>query len=199
MLPVLPDTKHMPAGYRPAGSQAIRVDLAEKILRSAFDTRSAAMEALNKAQKGLPKERKRRHPRFTLDMALPVSIGLDADNAARLLGSAGFRLQRARKLAEEAFGPPAPDFWTWRPRRADDQARRGNGRGRGSSQRRGERRGGPESAEGKSRQKAKGPPKNRKGPPPRKGKPDSRRPNKPDTGPARAGGAFDALADLLRK
>ncbi len=203
MLPVLPDAKRMPAGYRPAGSQAIRVDLAEKILRAAFDTRSAAMEALNKAQEGLPKERKRRHPRFTLDMALPVSIGLEADNAARLLGSAGFRLQRARKLAEDAFGPPAPDFWTWRPRRADDQPRRGNGRGRGSGQRRGERRGGPDNAEGKSKQKAKGPPKGPrkdfKGPPRGKGKPDSRRPNKPDTGPARAGGAFDALADLLRK
>ena len=194
MLSVLPDTKALPAGYRPAGSQAIRVDLAEKILRGAFDTRQSANEAHKKVQESLPKERKTRHPKFKLDLALPISIGLEADNAARLLGSAGFRLQRARALAEGAFGPPAPDVWTWRPRRAEDgprhKSRRADNR-QGRAQGKGPRKGahkGPSKDHSKDR--GKGP----KG----KGKPQSRRPNAPDTGPARARGAFDGLADLLK-
>ena len=35
MLSVIPDAKKLPAGYRHAGTQAIRIDLAEKILRAA--------------------------------------------------------------------------------------------------------------------------------------------------------------------
>ncbi|MEM6827603.1 MAG: helicase-related protein, partial [Pseudomonadota bacterium] len=178
MLPVLSETKRLPAGYRPAGKQIIRVDLAEKILRAAFEARASANEAHSKAQADLPKERKTRAPRFRLDLALAVSIGLEADNAARLLGSAGFRLQRARKLAEGAFGPPAPDAWTWRPRRADnrqrpDRSRKGQ---RGKPAAKGQRKG------GKPNRRA-----------------DQRGQKTPDTGPAKASGAFDALADLLGK
>lgn len=190
MLSVLPDAKRLPAGYRPAGSQVIRVDLAEKILRSAFETRAKANEAHQAAQKDLPKERKSRHAKFKLDLALPISIGLEAENATRLLGSAGFRLQRARKLAEGAHGPVAPDVWTWRPRRADDNPRRGRDRGGHHRGRKDDR---PQNAKGKGPNK--GPRKGPKG----KGKPQDRRPaHKPDTGPARAGGAFDGLADLLK-
>jgi len=190
MLSVLPDSKKLPAGYRPAGSQTIRVDLAEKILRAAFDIRAKANDAHKTAQENLPPERKSRHPRFQIDLALPVSIGLEADNACRLLGSAGFRLQRAPKLAEDAFGPPMPDFWTWRPRRMDNRTddhnpRQRNGRGKRPD----------DGAKGKH----KGPRKGHKG----GRKPDNRSSNRPsknqDTGPARAGGAFDALADLLKK
>ena len=189
MLSVLPDTKALPAGYRPAGSQAIRVDLAEKILRGAFDTRQSANEAHKKAQESLPKERKTRHPKFKLDLALPISIGLEADNAARLLGSAGFRLQRARALAEGAFGPPAPDVWTWRPRRAEDGPRH---KGRRTDNRKGHAK-----DKGPNKSAHKGQPRGGKGPK-GKGKPQGRRPNAPDTGPARARGAFDGLADLLK-
>ena len=96
MLPVLAEggwaKGRLPAGYRYAGTQAIRVDLAEKILRAAFDGRAVASAAH-------PKERNRA---FRLDMALAVSVGMEAENARRLLGSAGFRCDRARALAEGA-------------------------------------------------------------------------------------------------
>ena len=105
MLPVIPDTRNLPSGYRHAGSQAIRLDLAEKIFR-------AAHEARGKAGK---------NRRFRLDLALPISIGLEERNAERLLGQAGFRVQRARPLAEGAFGPARPDSWEWRPARRKHQ------------------------------------------------------------------------------
>ena len=106
MLPVIPDRKQLPAGYRHAGSQAIRLDLAEKILRKAHEMRTRAQE-----------KAKDRRSKFALDLALPISIGLEPDNIVRLLGQAGFRIQRARPLAEGAFGPPRPDRWEWRPSR----------------------------------------------------------------------------------
>jgi len=104
MLPVIAGGKRLPSGYRPAGEQAIRIDLAEKILRAAHEARAKAQA----------RDRRRM---FVFDLALPVSIGLDADSAIRLLGSAGFRVHRARPLAEGAFGPPRPDLWEWRPSR----------------------------------------------------------------------------------
>ena len=190
MLPVIAEAKRLPAGYRPAGSQAIRVDLAEKILRAAFEARAKATDAHKAAQKDLPKERKTRSVRFRLDLALAVSIGLEADNACRLLGSAGFRLQRARKLAEGAFGPPTPDAWTWRPRRPDEGPR---GKSAPKPQGRQLR------SEGKLKSVQKGP-RGRRNPDNRKGDKGGPKPQRnPDAGPARSGGAFDALADLLRK
>ena len=104
MLPVIPDRKKLPSGYRHAGSQAIRIDLAEKIFRAAHEARAKAQA------------KDRRKP-FVLDLALPISIGLEEKNAERLLGQAGFRLQRAKPLAEGQFGPPRPDSWQWRPSR----------------------------------------------------------------------------------
>ncbi|MDJ0642643.1 MAG: helicase-related protein [Erythrobacter sp.] len=164
MLPVLADAKRLSAGYRPAGSQAIRVDLAEKIFRAAFDTRAKATDRTSNE----------RHPRFRLDLSLPISVGLEEENARRLLGSAGFRLQRARSLAETAHGPAAPDTWTWRPRRPGDR----NDRGRKAEDARGK---------GKTRKKYGEKASNRQ---------RERRKGAAD-GPARAGGAFDGLADLL--
>lgn len=98
----------LPSGYRPAGKKAIRVDVAEKLLRAAFDARE--------------KSKKRR---FRIDPALAVSTGLTEDDWARLLGGAGFRRHRGRKLAEGAFGPPAPDSWEWRPSRRKQQRQKG--------------------------------------------------------------------------
>ena len=200
MLPVLAEGSwakgRLPAGYRFAGTQAIRVDLAEKILRAAFDARTAAVAAH-------PKER---NIAFRLDLSLAVSIGLEADNARRLLGSAGFRCDRARTLPEGAHGAPAPDRWHWRPRRPQDAGREGqekrgprpnNRRGKGEAQARPR----PE-GQNERRPRPEGKPERK---PERAGKPGARpahgpRPApRPDTGPARAGGAFDKLADLLKR
>jgi len=177
MLPVLTQAKPVPAGYRPAGDQLIRVDLAEKILRAAFDART----------KATGKTSKERNARFRLNLALPISIGLEEENARRLLGSAGFRLQRARNLAEGAFGPAAPDSWTWRPRRAGENDRR-------RDQKRGNR--GAIAKNNAGASKGRGPQKQSKGGK-LGGRPQNKPLSKPDTGPARASGAFDGLADLL--
>jgi ATP-dependent RNA helicase SUPV3L1/SUV3 len=186
MLPVLAEGAwpkgRLPAGYRYAGAQAIRVDLAEKILRAAFEARAAVTAAR-------PKER---NLSFRLDLALAVSVGLEDGNARRLLGSAGFRCDRARPLAEGAFGPPAPDRWHWRPRRP----------GEGDEKRPARRDARPQQGHAKPGRKPEG--KNaaaRPGPrPARPTQTAAQTPGRPapDTGPARAGGAFDKLADLLK-
>jgi ATP-dependent RNA helicase SUPV3L1/SUV3 len=194
MLPVLAEGAwakgRLPAGYRYAGAQAIRVDLAEKILRAAFDARAVVTAA----------HPKQRNLAFRLDLALAVSVGLEMDNARRLLGSAGFRCDRARALPEGAFGPPAPDRWHWRPRRPGEAVRDDKRPPRRDARKdAGQPRDTGKSAEAR---------------PPRP-KPEGSRPQRParpaqpaprptprssgDTGPARAGGAFDKLADLLKR
>jgi ATP-dependent RNA helicase SUPV3L1/SUV3 len=55
-------------------------------------------------------------------------MGLAPDNFARLLRDAGFRPGEARKLAEGAFGPPAPPAWNWRPPRRDQARKSGEAR-----------------------------------------------------------------------
>jgi len=167
MLPVIGDERRLPAGYRRAGSQAIRVDLAEKILRAAFDARARAAPA---KARGKPPQR------FVLDTALAVSIGLEADNIPRLLGSAGFKRFGARALAEGAFGPPAPDLWSWRPHRPGDAPK--------------DRR--PQSGKGRRGSPGAGPAGHKQ----HKGKPDRGKPSGPDR-PTAGGGAFDALKELL--
>ncbi len=169
MLPVLKDTIALPAGYRRAGNQAIRVDLAEKILRAAFDARSKAAGKL-----------------FRVDPALAISVGLDEEGFRRLLGSAGFKLQRGRELAKGAMGPPAPDRWNWRPRRSNERSARpthDSRRGSSRAENAGAKGGKPDNRSGAKRQG-----KRSDGP---------RNTRKADHGPARARGAFDGLADLL--
>jgi ATP-dependent RNA helicase SUPV3L1/SUV3 len=198
MLPVLAEggwaKGRLPAGYRYAGAQAIRVDLAEKILRAAFDGRAVATAAH-------PKERNRA---FRLDLSLAVSVGLEDGNARRLLGSAGFRCDKARALPEGAQGAPAPDRWHWRPRRPGErdekpQDRRADRQPQQRAKRedrgQGERR---ESGKPHAKGKPQGARPDRAGGqrPPRPAQTPPRPPV--DTGPARAGGAFDKLADLLK-
>ena len=100
MASVLPGEGQLPSGYRPAGKQFVRVDVAEKILRAAHEARAKAGGR-----------------RFRIDPSLAISTGLSLDAFHRLLGAAGFRLTRARPLSENTFGPPAPDSWEWRPSR----------------------------------------------------------------------------------
>ena len=85
-----------PSGYRRAGDQAVRVDVAEKLIRAAFDARGAGKR------------------RFPLDPALAISTGLTKTNWETLLGLAGFRLHRGKPVAEGMFGPARPDLWDWR-------------------------------------------------------------------------------------
>jgi ATP-dependent RNA helicase SUPV3L1/SUV3 len=99
---VIAGAKGLPAGYRRAGSQAMRVDMAEKLFRAAHEGRSTT------GGRG-----------FRLDPALATSMGLSPDNFVRLMRDAGFRPGEARTLAQGAFGPPAPMLWSWRPPRKD--------------------------------------------------------------------------------
>lgn len=78
------------AGFRPLGAQAVRVDLVERIARSAHDAR--------------PKGQGARAP-FLPDPALATSIGLEPGTVARLMVELGFR-------------PAAEGRWAWRGRPA---------------------------------------------------------------------------------
>lgn len=108
MRSVLSGTRQVPAGYRPAGDQLIRVDVAEKLLRAAHEARSKKPDARS----------------VRIDPALAISTGLSEASFQRLLGAAGFRLHRARPLPEGAFGPAAPDSWSWRPNRPGSKSQR---------------------------------------------------------------------------
>jgi ATP-dependent RNA helicase SUPV3L1/SUV3 len=101
MPPVLSiEGKHKPPpGYRRTGSQAVRLDMADKLLREAHGARAARSG-------GRP---------FTLDPAKAVSAGLKPENFALLLREAGFRSLVPSLLPDGAQGPPAPSRWRWRP------------------------------------------------------------------------------------
>jgi len=73
-------------GFRPLGSQAVRVDLAERIARAVHDKRDG-------------------HRPLAPDPALATSIGMTADTLARLMVALGFR------AAKPEGGEPR---WAWR-------------------------------------------------------------------------------------
>ncbi|WP_423141328.1 helicase-related protein [Parablastomonas sp. CN1-191] len=100
--PVVP-LRDAPFTHRKLGKQALRVDLAERLLR-------AAHEARVKAQARPPRD-------VVLDPAPAVSMGLTTASYARLLAQAGFQARVFRPLADGAHGPPAPPRWRWRPPR----------------------------------------------------------------------------------
>jgi ATP-dependent RNA helicase SUPV3L1/SUV3 len=89
------------------GKQALRLDIAEKLLRAAHEARVAA--------KGRS---------FVIDPALAISTGLATSGYAQLLRLGGFQATMPRALPAGAFGPPMPPRWLWRPpRREVDPAR----------------------------------------------------------------------------
>ncbi|MCW1382235.1 helicase-related protein [Novosphingobium sp. KCTC 2891] len=104
-MPAALDGKATPLGYRRVGAQAIRVDLAEKLLQDAHRVRLTA--------KG---------KRYYLDPTLARSMGLTTASYAALLRAAGFRVSTGRPLPEGAFGPPSPPLWDWRPSRPSPDA-----------------------------------------------------------------------------
>ena len=105
--PVVPLDRNgkAPFGYRRLGKQALRVDLAEKLLRDAYAARAAAG----------------RRP-FALDPAKAISMGLSTASYAGLLRLAGFQPIMPRALPDGAYGPPAPLVWRWRPPRRAESA-----------------------------------------------------------------------------
>lgn len=96
MPPVLAGRDRLP-GYRLLGREALRVDVAEKLIHAAHAVRVAA--------KG----------RFFLDPSLARSMGLSTAAYARLLREAGFRVSMGRPISEGERGPPAPPLWDWKP------------------------------------------------------------------------------------
>ncbi len=106
MQSVIGKSRHIPSGYRPAGEQLVRIDIAEKLVKAAHQVRAQAAGR-----------------RFVLDPSLAISTGLTLDSFAHLLGVGGFRHLPARNLPEGAFGPPAPDKWEWHPRRSSARHR----------------------------------------------------------------------------
>lgn len=104
----LPGQTAPPPGYRALGRQALRIDLAEKLLHAAHTARSA--------KAGKP---------VRLDPGLAVSMGLTTAAYAQLLRLAGFQPLLPRPLPAGAFGPLAPPRWRWRarPRSAPPAAR----------------------------------------------------------------------------
>ena len=103
-LPPVVGTREPPAGYRRAGHQSIRVDMAEKLLQSAHRNRIGAATK-----------------RYPLDPALARSMGLATAGYAALLRAAGFRVHMGRLLGDGAYGPPAPPMWDWRPPRSTSE------------------------------------------------------------------------------
>ena len=91
-----------PPGYRALARQAIRLDIAEKLLRLAHGARVGSA--------GKP---------FVLDPALAVSTGLATASYAQLLRLGGFTASVAPPLAEGQFGPARPPLWRWRPMRRE--------------------------------------------------------------------------------
>ena len=109
MPPVVatPGKSATPPGYRRLGKQAVRLDIAEKLLRAVHEARLAG--------RGKP---------FVIDPALAVSTGLTTASYAWLLRQGGFTASPAKILPEGAYGPPMPARWRWRPVRREAEAAR---------------------------------------------------------------------------
>lgn len=95
VVPLLGKTR-LPPGYRALGNQALRIDMANKLLLEVHEVRT---------------REKRRH--FPIASARPISMGLTLQSFHRLLRIAGFHPLPARLLPDGAQGPPAPIHWRW--------------------------------------------------------------------------------------
>jgi ATP-dependent RNA helicase SUPV3L1/SUV3 len=95
-MPATVDAREACAGYRRVGAQALRVDLADRLLHAAHRTRSAGQRL------------------FMLEPATARSMGLTGASYAALLRAAGFRVTMPRQLTATEHGPTAPPLWHWR-------------------------------------------------------------------------------------
>ncbi|QZH76607.1 MAG: helicase [Erythrobacter sp.] len=197
MVAVIEASERPHAGYRRAGTQAIRLDMAERLFRAAHESR--AKSARDTGAKGFP-----------VDLALPTSMGLSPDSFRSLMKDAGFRPGQAEEMPEGVYGPPRPLPWTWRAPRKDsaqarparpprrerpktDKPRGEQSTGEKPRQPRGDRK---PHGKGKSQSDAKPQGGERRGPPPERREPRDPRPPayRPATGKALAG-----LADLFKR
>jgi ATP-dependent RNA helicase SUPV3L1/SUV3 len=96
------DRRSVPMGYRRLGTQALRIDKAEALLREAHGRRAAVS--------GRP---------FMLDPGDALKIGLGTRSYAYLLRLAGFRPIMPRVLGDSEAGPTAPVVWRWQPPRRE--------------------------------------------------------------------------------
>ena len=177
MQPVATIPGPAPAGYRRAGAQVIRLDMAEKLFRAAHERRAKVQE------RGGGRS-------FVLDPSLATSMGLEADTVRKLYRDAGFRITPGSRLPDGAAGPPAPEHWTWRAPRKDFAPRQRTRPPRPSQAARGDtakREGG--GADGRRQKPGKG-----SGKPSGRSQPHGRRERAGD-----GGAAFAGLADLLKK
>ena len=112
MPPVLPNVSPqakgtLPPGYRRAGEALVRVDMAEKLLARAHETRAGtSAQALD----------------LHATLVLASSIGLPLPAAHALLAQGGFRPLPRPALPVGAFGPPRPERWRYRPSRTRNRA-----------------------------------------------------------------------------
>jgi len=106
MPPVLPALGRgpVPPGYRQLGQQALRIDMAEKLLSAAHGLRTVG------PARGI-----------VLDPAVAVSMGLSTSSYTQLLRLGGFQPGTARSLRKGEFGPPKPLRWRWQPPRRGPQ------------------------------------------------------------------------------
>ncbi|MCX7284526.1 MAG: helicase-related protein [Novosphingobium sp.] len=104
LQPVVP-TSVAPAGYRRLGRESLRVDLAEKLLHAAHAVRMGTTAR-----------------RVFLDPAVARSMNLSTAAYAALLRAGGFRVHMGRPLPDNAYGPPQPPLWDWRPVRPQNVA-----------------------------------------------------------------------------
>ena len=103
----LPVAAALPPGYRRLGAQALRLDLAEKLLRAAHDARTAGTD-------------KSTSKTFVIDPAVAISTGLTTPAYALLLRLGGFKPSMPQPLRSGQFGPAAPPRWRWQPLRRED-------------------------------------------------------------------------------
>ncbi len=138
MEAVIDAENNLPAGYRRAGKQAIRIDMAEKLFRAAHEQRAKAPQS--KEVRG-----------FAVNSALATSMGLLPESFRSLMRDAGFRQGQPLELAEGTYGPPRPVPWTWRAPRKDFAPRQNQ---RGPRKPRGDNKSGGKTRPGKPQQDA---------------------------------------------
>lgn len=100
-LPPTLGGRDAPVGYRRVGREALRVDLADKLLQEAHRRRLRISAR-----------------RVFLDPSRAVSMGLSTAGYAALLRAGGFRVTMPRPLPDGAMGPMAPPLWDWQAPRA---------------------------------------------------------------------------------